>query len=356
MLMKAIPPLSSNSERDRGESPQRRSVPITARLADFLYHRRGSAIDILLLFLLVELACVIAGLVVPDRFPYLDSANISVSLQAIPELGIMALGVGLLMVAGEFDLSVGASYTFTAVVMATVYQETGISDFLAAALALIIGVAIALVNAFITIRFNIPSFIVTLGAGLFWDGMVLFYHGADTVAFSPDQVFASITTGSIGVIQAPFIWFVGLAIVAWIVLHHHKLGNHLYAVGGNKATALAIGISPGRVKALAFAAAGFCAAMSGILATARVTAIQPGQGDALPLQAIAACVIGGVVLTGGRGTVLGICLGAVLMYTIQDILLLVGAPAFYLNIFVGGLIVLAAMFNELVRQQGGGRS
>jgi simple sugar transport system permease protein len=237
-----------------------------------------------------------------------------------------------------------------------VYQQTGISDFLCAALALVIGVAIALVNAFITIRFNIPSFIVTLGTGLFWDGMVLFYHGAETVAFSPDQAFSSITTGSIGVIQAPFIWFVGLAIIAWLVLHRHKLGNHMFAVGGNKATATAIGISPGRVKAIAFAAAGFCAAMSGILATARVTAIQPGQGDALPLQAIAACVIGGVVLTGGQGTVLGMCLGAILMYTIQDILLLVGAPAFYLNIFVGGLIVLAAMFNQLVRQQRGGRS
>src|SRR5664280_2843832 len=135
MLMKATQPSSSDAGRQRSGPPQGSSLPIAGRLTNFLYRQRGSAIDILILFLLVELACVVAGLVVPDRFPYLDSANISVSLQAIPELGIMALGVGLLMVAGEFDLSVGASYTFTAVVMATVYQETGISDFLTAALA-----------------------------------------------------------------------------------------------------------------------------------------------------------------------------------------------------------------------------
>jgi len=137
----------------------------------------------------------------------------------------------------------------------------------------------------------------------------------------------------------------------WALLHHHKLGNHFYAVGGNKQAATAIGISPNRVKMIAFGIAGFCAALSGILATSRVGSIVPGQGTGMELRAIAACVIGGVALTGGRGTILGIFLGAALIYTIQDILLLIRAPGFYLDIFVGLLIVGAVIFNTTVEKR-----
>jgi simple sugar transport system permease protein len=122
-------------------------------------------------------------------------------------------------------------------------------------------------------------------------------------------------------------------------------------VGGNKDAATAIGINLNRTKMIAFGLAGFCAAFSGMLATSRVGSIVPGSGLGLELQAIAACVIGGVALTGGRGTILGIFLGGAFIYTIQDILLLGRAPGFYLDIFVGILIVSAVVFNEMVRRQ-----
>jgi ribose/xylose/arabinose/galactoside ABC-type transport system permease subunit len=135
------------------------------------------------------------------------------------------------------------------------------------------------------------------------------------------------------------------------LLHHHKLGNHFCAVGGNREAAIAIGINLSRTKLIAFGLAGFCAAFAGMLATSRVGSIVPGSGLGLELQAIAACVIGGLALTGGRGTILGVFLGAAFMYTIQDILLLGRAPGFYLDIFVGILIVVAVVFNEMVRRQ-----
>ena len=203
-----------------------------------------------------------------------------------------------------------------------------------------------MINAFVTLRFNIPSFIATLGTMLFWRGFTLFVHGASSQRFNPSQAFTNLMAGNIDVIEAAFIWYVALSLVFWVLLHHHKVGNHFFAVGGNKQAATAIGINPTRVKMIAFAITGFCAAFGGILATARVGSVLPGQGSGLELQAIAACVIGGVALTGGRGTILGIFLGAVLMYTIQDILLLVRAPGFYLDIFVGLLIVGAADFQR----------
>ena len=101
------------------------------------------------------------------------------------------------------------------------------------------------------------------------------------------------------------------------------------------------------MKAAAFALAGVAAAISGILTTSRVNSIVPGSGSDLALEAIAACVIGGLALNGGRGTVLGICVGSALLYTIQDVLLLMQAPGYYLDAFVGMLIVVAAGLNQL---------
>jgi simple sugar transport system permease protein len=322
----------------------------TGTITQFLHRYRESAIDILILFLLVQAGSIIYSLLHPEGFRYLTTPNISVMLKAIPVLGVIALGVGVLMISGEFDLSVGANYTFAGIVMAK-QVESGMSVYLAAPLAIGVGAGIGLINGFVTIRFAIPSFIATLGSMLFWQGFTLFYHGATSMRFRPGQTFTNLMAGNIGLMQASFLWFIGLAIVFWALLHHHKLGNHFYAVGGNKRAATAIGINPNRVKLIAFCMAGACAALAGILAASRVGVIQPGQGRGLELQAIAACVIGGVALTGGRGSILGIVLGAALIYTIQDILLLARAPGFYLDIFVGLLIVGAAIFNQMIRRQ-----
>jgi simple sugar transport system permease protein len=208
-----------------------------------------------------------------------------------------------------------------------------------------------LMNGFITLRFNIPSFITTLGTMLFWQGMTLLYHGANAMRFRPDEIFTNLMAGNIGIMQSSFVWYLLLTLGFGALLHYHKLGNHFFAVGGNKRAATAIGIRPTRVKMTAFALTGFCAAFAAVLAASRVGAIQPGQGQGLELQAIAACVIGGVALSGGRGSILGIFLGAALIHVIQDILLLLRAPGFYLDIFVGVLIVGAAIFNEMVRRQ-----
>ena len=319
------------------------------KIREFLYRNKESAVNVLILFLLVQFFAILGSLIFPNNLHYLNPSNISVMLKAIPVLGIISLGVGVLMISGEFDLSVGTNYTFTGIVAAWII-ERGVSGFIAAPLVLLLGIGIGLLNGFITIRGKIPSFIATLGMSLFWGGMTLWFFGASAIRFHPSELFTSLTAGSIGWLEATFLWFLLLTVIFWALLHHHKLGNHFYAVGGNKEASTAIGINPSRVKMIAFGLAGFCAAFSGILAAARVGSIQPGQGAGVELQAIAACVIGGVALTGGRGNILGIFLGAALIYTIQDLLLLLRAPGFYLNVFVGLLIVGVAILNESIRQ------
>ena len=314
--------------------------------------RSKPAGGILILFCTIQIVAILGGLLYPEHFRYLNPANIAVLLKSMSPLGIMAIGVGVLMISGEFDLSVGTLYTFCAIVTATMVKEYTLSPYLAMLVGIIVGIIAGLIHGNIVNRFTIPSFIVTLGAMLLWKGGTLLYHGAKSLRYKYEsETYKTVLTGDIGVVDASFLWFIGVGIVFYFIVHHHKIGNHFFAVGGNPEAAIAIGINPKRVKLIAFAIAGGCAALSGVVAMSRVGSVQPGGGLGLELEAIAACVIGGCALMGGRGSIIGIMLGTALIYTIQDLLLLLRAPGFYFEMFVGGLIILAVIINVSIRKR-----
>ncbi len=335
------------SATDAAVTPEQR-----AKAAGRRYRRQQSAFDILIIFLIVQVVSVIYGLISPATFAYNSPANILTALQSIPQLGIPALGVGVLMIAGEFDLSVGSNFIFSSILMAQL-NGYGLSVWLAALIGLVIGTGIGLLNGVITLRLKIPSFITTLGTMLIWSAATLFVHGASSQPFSPSPGFAALTAGNLpgilSVFPAAFLWFVALAIAFWGLLQRNRIGNHIFAAGGNKQAATATGVRVDRTKLIAFSLAGACAALGGILTASQIGNIAPSTGDILPLQAIAACVIGGLALTGGRGTILGIVLGAALIYWITDVLLLVGAPGIYITAPVGVLIIVAAAIYEILR-------
>tara|TARA_B100001173_G_C16011347_1_gene557860 strand:+ start:1135 stop:2106 length:972 start_codon:yes stop_codon:yes gene_type:complete len=314
--------------------------------------RSKPAGGIILLFVSIQVVAIIGGLLFPENFRYLLPANIAVLLKSMAPLGIMAIGVGILMISGEFDLSVGTLYTFCAIVTATMVKEYALSPYFAMIVGISVGVLAGLIHGNVVNRFSIPSFIVTLGAMLLWKGSTLLYHGAKSLRYKYESVsYEILLKGDVGVIDASFFWFIAVGVVFYFLLHHHKIGNHFFAVGGNAEAATAIGINPKRVKLIAFAIAGGCAALSGVVAMSRVGSVQPGGGLGLELEAIAACVIGGCALMGGRGSIIGIMLGTALIYTIQDLLLLLRAPGFYFDMFVGGLIVVAAITNVALRKR-----
>jgi len=329
---------------DKAEPAEQR-----AKAAGRRYRRQQSAFDILILFLVVQIASVIFGLISPNIFAFNSFANIQNALYTIPiEVGIPALGVGVLMIAGEFDLSIGNNYIFSSIVMAQL-ATNGMNVWLAALIGLLIGTGIGLLNGLITLWLKIPSFITTLGTSFFWLAATFFVHGASSQPFAPDPVFAAITSGSLGVFSATFLWWAVLALAFWGLLERNRIGNHIFAVGGNKQAAVATGVRVDKTKLLAFGLAGATAALGGILAASYIGNIAPSNGDALPLEAIAACVIGGLALSGGRGTILGIVLGSALIFWIRDVLLLLAAPGFYINAPIGILIIGAAAIYELLR-------
>ncbi len=312
--------------------------------------RRSKAGNIAIVFFSVQIICIIASLWFPDDFRYLSLQNIQILLKSIPPLAILSIGVGMLMIAGEFDLSVGSNFALSSFVMAWAFNA-GLPAPLALALALSTGATIGLLNGIIVLKARIPSFIATLGAMMFWRGIILVTSEGTTAPFRPGDFFKSFFTGSLGPFQAQFFWLVVVAVAAFLLLERHRFGNHVFAVGGDIDAAFAIGVNPQRVKIVCFVVVGALAALTGALSTIRVGSVSPVQGQGMELKAIAACVVGGASLVGGSGTILGVVLGSALLFTIEDILLLLRAPGEYLDMFVGILIIAAVILNNLTKKK-----
>ena len=313
---------------------------------------RHSGGPILLIHLVTTVGCVVAALLFPDDFRFLSEENLTVVLRAIPLLGIIALGVGLLMISGEFDLSVGATYIFGPLLMAMAYSDgAGWPFWLAVIVALLSAVVVGLLNGFVTIRFGIPSFITTLGTMFILRGVIRLLSAGQPHSFYAGETVEAFMTGSVGGLEAQFLWLIGFAVAAALLLNRHRFGNQIFATGGNRQAAIEVGINVNRVKLYAFVLCAVMATVSGIFSTVRLNSVTPLRGFSLELQAITVCVVGGIFLFGGRGSILGIVVGAAFVYTVLDVLLLLRAPGNYFEVFIGAIAIIAVALNTRITER-----
>jgi len=329
------------------------SQPTTSmgKLKDNLYYLRGrGALEISIVYAAILVSFVAYSLSDPVGFPFLEEANLSgVLSQNIPVLAILAIGAGVLMITGEFDLSIGAVVGLCAVVFIRVANDHGWP--VAFVATLLTGMVVMSVNGLIVVVTRIPSFIATLGMSFFWTGASIYYNGTTPAVFAPGvrtENMISIFAGDHGYFRSQMIWLVLVGLVCWGLLHRHRLGNKLYAVGGNAAAAAAVSIKPTTARLQAFAFLGLMTGLAATLIVARTSGMQPGTTEDYTLLAIAAAVVGGCSLTGGRGSIFGMIVGAALILTIQDGLVLGNAPGFYVQLFLGVSIVIAAVFNKFM--------
>lgn len=316
-------------------------------------HRGRGALEVTIIFCLLQLGCILYWAKDPTKFAYLSSANLSVMSQSIPWLGMLAIGAGVLMIAGEFDLSVAMNMGMCELVFIRWYGS-GHSAWLCAALSIAIGIGIASINAFIVNTFKISSFIATLGMGSFWWGMQNVYVGAGGSSPTPriddskvSKQLKQVITAELGLgIRAQMLWLAGVGLLVWVFMHRHKLGNHVFAVGGNESAARAISINPKRVKWMAFAILGALAGLAAVLQAVQQRTLIPGSTAGYELEAITGAVIGGCSLRGGKGSVFGMILGVAFVKTFQAIVLLSSLPAYYLKLFIGVMIVIFAVINQ----------
>jgi simple sugar transport system permease protein len=282
---------------------------------------------------------------------FLSSENLFVMLKTMPELGLIAVGMTLLIIAGEFDLSVGSTFALSPFIMAYLTEKAGVNPILAFFVGVASGVAIGWLNGIITTKIGIPSFITTLGTMMAFRGVILLASAGFPEAYDRQQAIAKIFTSDVNGFPVQFFWFIAAAIVIWVILESHRFGNWTYVTGGNKGASVAMGIPVDKVKIFNFMIVGGLAALAGAIQVFRMGSAYSNAGQGLELSAIAAVVIGGTMLSGGAGTIVGTVMGTIILFTVENILILSRVPAFWFRFFVGVIVIVAVTAHILF--QGG---
>jgi simple sugar transport system permease protein len=282
---------------------------------------------------------------------FLSAENLRGMLGLLPEVGLVAIGVTVLMICGEFDLSVGSMFAFMPVSVALM-TDRGIPFVPAMLLGLAIAAAVGFANGFITLAFNIPSFITTLGMLFIVRSLTVVITGGFPPLLSSDLPLGVFTqfVGPGGMLRASFIWFIIIALIAGVMLAGSNFGNWIRATGGFLDAAAAMGVPVWRVKMTCFVMCSVLAGFGGSIQVFRLGAPLPSIGDGLELQAVAAAVIGGTALRGGVGTVLGAVVGALLIRVIDNGLVLSQVDANWFKCAVGGLTIFAVVVNSWLRR------
>ncbi|MDT3378449.1 ABC transporter permease [Labrys neptuniae] len=340
-----------------------------------------------------ELGAICGTIAVFVFFLMLAPASGMFSLEGVMNWGtvsaqfmIIAVGACLLMIAGEFDLSVGSMIGFSGIVIALLSTSFGFPMWLAILSAFAVSLAIGALNGFLILRTGLPSFIVTLAALFILRGLTTYIpiltNGSTIIgglkAASAGDWLAPVFGGKIlqglfawlaeqGVIgtfkAGPkagqpivdgipmlMVWALGLAIVAHVVLTRTVFGSWIFAAGGDANAARNVGVPVGRVKVCMFMLTAFCAT---VLATCQVLEFGSAAADRGLLkefEAIIAAVIGGTLLTGGYGTVAGAALGAVIFGVVQQGLFFAGVESSLFRVFLGLILLVAVVLNTYIRR------
>ena len=315
--------------------------------------RRGGAQQKLWAF--ASLIVLVAGfsLASPNFF---QVSNIMAILQATSVNGVLAVGVTLIIITGGIDLSIGTLMTFCAVMTGVVLTWAGMPLILGVLTAIGTGALCGLISGTFVAKMKIPPFIATLGMMLMLKGLSLIVTGTKPIYFNDTPGFSEIAQGSlIGRIVPAFpvpngvlILFIVSGAVAWI-LGRTVLGRYTFALGSNEEAVRLSGVNTDAWKMAIYALAGGICGIAGLLIASRLNSAQPALGLGYELEAIAAVVIGGTSLAGGRGTILGTLIGALIMSVLTNGLRVMSVAPEWQTVVTGAIIVAAVYADKLRR-------
>jgi len=314
-----------------------------------------------------EIGALIAAIVIYIFFflvaPAFRSAEaFSTILYASSLIGIVAVAVGLLMIGGEFDLSAGVAVVTYALTSAMLSYQFNLNMWVGVFLALILAMFIGFINGFLVVRTGIPSFLITLGTFFVLQGVNLGVTKLVTGAVSTQNVsdmqgfdsakavFAS-SFDIFGVtVKITVVWWLLFVLVATWTLNRTRIGNWIFAVGGNPASARAVGVPVNKVKIALFMGVGFLAWFSGMHQLFAFNTIQAGGGVGQEFLFIIAAVVGGTLLTGGYGSAVGTALGAFIFGMTQQGIVYAGWDPNWFKAFLGVMLLLAVAVNLSVKK------
>ena len=294
----------------------------------------GGLLYVGFLVLLVVFAVASPVFLTPENFANIGRQTTLVS--------IMAVGMTLVIVSGEFDLSVGSTMALAGVMGALAMSAFADVWVVGAVAALATGALVGLVNGLLTTWLSIPSFLITLGSLSIGRGLALLVTGTRPVNILDERYYAIFGEGSLLGIPAPIVWTIVVVAAGIVLLHYSTFGRRIYATGGNATAARYTGIDTSRVKTLCLVIAGMLAGLAALVLTARSHAARPDAGAGIELDVIAAVILGGAALAGGYGTIVGALVGSLMIGVLNNGLNLTGVDP-SLQLAVKGLIIWFAV-------------
>jgi ribose transport system permease protein len=281
---------------------------------------------------------------------FLTQRNIINILQQSSINGCIAIGMTLVIISGGIDLSVGPAAALAAIISATLLVA-GYPVPLIILSALAVGLLCGMLNGVLIAYAGLQPFIVTLGTLSLFRAFALIYTGGNPVLSLPKE-FRQIFTSELFGLPVPVVVVALLAIAATVLLKKTPLGEYILAVGGNEEAARVSGVPIERTKVITYMISGGLASLAAIILIARLGAAEPTLGNLWELEAIAAAAIGGASLMGGKGSIFGTILGAIVLGAMRNGLTLLNVQAFYQLLATGIIIILAMLVDRLARGKG----
>lgn len=306
---------------------------------------RSSGMDLSILAPLIALVVLLVISSFASEY-FLDVRNLTNIMRQVSYTGIIAIGVTFVIIAAGIDLSVGSMVALVGVILiATINQfaDPVQGAIVGLAMAVLSGALFGLINGALVTKGRITPFIATLATMSIFRSLALYYSDAGEMV-SSNSLFPEIGGGYLLGVPIPVWSFLVLAVLAHILLAHTPFGRHLCAVGSNAQVARYSGIRVQRVILLTFVIAGACVGLSAIMLASRLNSISPSDaGVFYELDAIAAVVIGGTALSGGKGTIWGTVLGALILGVINNMLNMLGISPYLQGLVKGGVILIAVL-------------
>ncbi|MCW2631950.1 MAG: Monosaccharide-transporting ATPase [Pseudonocardia sp.] len=324
------------------EGPAKRAGPSLAS--------RASAITILGPIAAIVIAVIFFS-TQSERF--LTGGNFSLIVQQVMVVGTLAIGQTLIILTAGIDLSNGAVMALGNIVIAKLAVDAGMNPFLAILLGLAVTTAFGLLNGTLVTSLRLPPFIVTLGTLNIALALTHIYSGEQTVSALPEALTFFGRTFPLGNTDITYgsVLMLVLFAITWFVLRQTAAGRHVYAVGNNPEAARLTGINVKKLLLIVYAVAGLIYGIASLLLIARTGVGDPNAGQTENLDSITAVVLGGTSLFGGRGSVIGTLLGALIVGIIRNGLQLIGVPSIYQVLITGILVIAAVALDSVARRR-----
>ncbi len=304
------------------------------------------------IFVLLIVLCVIVSVINPN---FLQAINLQNLARQIGAFGIFSIGLGLVIITGGIDLSVGSMMALLGVLLSMMVTEHGWSAPLAILGCAVVAMGLSLFHGVLITRMNMQPFIVTLCGLLFYRGLARFVTNDETKGFGAVaglDTFRFVANGNFFGIPMPFILLIIISIITWVLLHWSVYGRYLFATGRNAEAARYAGINTRSIITLAYVVSGALTAISGIIFAFYTNSVSPANhGNAYELYGIAAAVLGGCSLRGGEGSVIGILIGTALLQVLRNLVNLLGIPSSLDFAVMGAVILIGVMADQFFTER-----